>query len=181
MPWENPWVYDEARKRIREKTERETIVIEERRESFEKGKEKIHSKKKLDVHELRRKIETGQSLELLKWDIREALDSWEISIDTYNDVLETIDDTREKKEYIANQKQAEFTLDSTSYPLANIPFTQYFESQKLGDNILVDMGWFAYGVAQGSLFLLYLAGRIILDALLLPVDLYKLATHNKTP
>jgi hypothetical protein len=172
MPWENPGAYDEARKRIREDKERETIVIEERKESFEKGKEKVRSRKKLDVFELKRRIETGHSLETLKNDIKKALDVGAISIDTYKDALERID-IREKWEKKPEVKP-DYILSSDDYPLADFPLTKYFESQKLGDHLLVDIAWFAYGVAQGSVFLLWLAGRIMLDTLLLPADLYKM-------
>jgi hypothetical protein len=56
---------------------------------------------------------------------------------------------------------------------------QYFDNQKLGDNPLVDIAGFAYGFVQGSAFLIFLFGRMVLDALLLPVDLYKLTSNNK--
>jgi hypothetical protein len=176
MPWENPGAYDEARKRIRENKERETIVIEEKKESFEKGKEKIRSSKKLDVFELKRRIETGQSLDMLKSDVKQALDRGEISIDTYKDALERID-VRDKQEKI-HQIESDYILDPSAYPLADVPLTKYFESQRLWENIFVDIGGFVYGFAQGSLFLLWLAGRMVMDALLLPVDLYKLVSHK---
>jgi hypothetical protein len=173
---ENPGAYDEARKRIRENSERETVIIEEKKESFEKGKEKIRSRKKLDVFELKRRIETGQSLEHLKSDVKNALDIGAISIDTYKDALERID-IREK-----NEKKPEITpdyiLDTKDYPFSDSALTKYFESQKLGDNLLVDIAGFAYGVAQGSIFLLWLAGRIVLDTLLLPVDLYRMVIEK---
>ena len=86
-------VYNEARKRIREKVDRETIVIEEKKEDFEKTKEKIYSKKKLDVFELKRRIETGNSLGILKSDIRTALENGDISIDTYRNALKKIENT----------------------------------------------------------------------------------------
>lgn len=172
MPWENPWAYDEARKRIRESRDRETIVIEEKKEDFEKGKEKIRSRKKLDVFALKSKLETGNSLNTLKSDIKEALDRWDISIETYKNVLTELDKNREKiTEPLA---KPEFVLDPRAFPLADHPLTKYFESQKLWDNPLIDLAGFAYGFAQGSLFLLYLAGRIVLDTLLLPIDLYKM-------
>lgn len=174
MPWENPGAYDEARKRIRENKERETIVIEERKESFEKGKEKIRSKKKLDVHELQRRIETGRSLDSLKSEIKEALRTGDISIDTYSDVLEHIEDKEHEKRTVI---KPEYIFDPQEFPLANHPVTQFFERQKLGDNIVIDMAGFVYWVAQGSLFLLWLAGKITLDLLLLPVDIYKMMKH----
>jgi hypothetical protein len=174
MPWENPGAYDEARNRIRENKERETIIIEEKKENFEKWKEKIRSSKKLDVFGLKRRIETGQSLELLKSDVKEALDRGEISLDTYKNALERIEDldaAKEKEKHIAIVP--EYMFDPKTYPLSNLPITQYFEAQKLWQNLLIDLAWVAYGVAQGSIFLLWLAGRVVLDALLLPVDCYK--------
>ena len=173
MPWENPWAYDEARKRIREKVDRETIVIEEKKEDFEKTKEKIYSKKKLDVFELKRRIETGNSLGILKSDIRTALENGDISIDTYRNALKKIENTEwawEKRTII----EPEYTVDPTAFPLSDHPLTRYFESQKLWANPFIDLAGFAYGFAQGSIFLLYLAGKIVIDALLLPVDIYKM-------
>ncbi len=70
MSIENPGAYQEAKNRMREKQEQEYNVIEKKREDFEVGKEKIRKTKKLDVFELKRKIETGQSLHLLKSDIQ---------------------------------------------------------------------------------------------------------------
>jgi hypothetical protein len=174
--FENPGAYDEARKRIRENTERETIIVEEKKESFEKGKEKVRSRKKLDVFELKHRIETGHSLESLKNDIKKALDVGDISIATYKDALERID-IREKWEKKI-EINPDYILDPSDYPLADFALTKYFESQKLGDNPLVDVVGFVYWVAQGSVFLLWLAGRMVLDAILLPVDLYSLATKK---
>ena len=172
MPWENPWAYDEARKRIRESRDRETIVIEEKKEDFEKGKEKIRSRKKLDVFALKSKLENGNSLNTLKGDIKEAFDRGDISIETYKNVLTELDKWKEKvTEPLA---KPEFVLDPRAFPLSDHPLTKYFESQRLWDNPLIDLAGFAYGFAQGSLFLLYLAGRIVLDTLLLPIDLYKM-------
>jgi hypothetical protein len=177
MLWENPGAYDEARKRIRENSEREHIVIEEKKEHFEKSREKVHSRKKLDVFELKRRIETGQSLELLKWDIREALDRGDISVDAYREALHRLDD--KKLEPISTKTiLPEYTIDPRDFPLSDLPITKYFESQKLGDSPLLDIGGFVYGGVQGSVFLLYLCGRIILDTLLLPRDLYILATKK---
>lgn len=172
MPWENPGAYDEARKRIRESKESETVVIEKKKEDFEKSKEKLYSKKKLDIFELRRRIETGQSLNTLKSDIKEALSTGQISIESYSDVIGMLD--REQKKSEEPHPEPEYVIDMDGIPLAQSPLTQYFERQKLGDNIFVDMAGFTYGVAQGSLFLIYLAGRIVLDTLLLPRDIYHL-------
>ena len=178
MPWENPWAYDEARKRIRENKEDETVVIEKKkREDFEKGKEKIYSKKKLDVFELKRRIETGQSLHSLKWDIEHALESGQISIDTYDDAIKLLD--KREHDTIFENIIPEYTLPSWAFPLSDTDLSIYFDKQKLGDNPLIDIAGFAYGFAQGSIFLLFLLGRIILDTLLLPLDIYKLIQEQK--
>lgn len=180
MPWENPGAYDEARKRIRENKERETVIIEEKKESFEKGKEKIRSRKKLDVFELKRRIETGQSLELLKSDVKDALDHGEISIDTYKNALERIESIDSKHEKEKRVKVIpDKIFDPNDYPLSGLPITQYFESKKLGENIFIDIAGFAYGVAQGSLFLLWLAGKVVVDALLLPLDIYNFLSSKE--
>lgn len=175
MVSENPGAYDEARKRIHENKERELIVIEEKKEQFEKSREKLYSRKKLDVFELKRRIETGQSLELLKSEIREAFSFGDISVDTYRDVLDRLN-IREKKENTLPIPT--YTVDQNVYPLAGHSLTKYFERQKLGENLFVDILGFIYGVGQGSLFLLWLIGRIILDALLLPMDVYHKIREN---
>jgi hypothetical protein len=173
MPWENPWAFDEARKRIRESKESEVVVIEKRKEDFEKGKEKIYSKKKLDVFELRRRIETGQSLNMLKSDIRAALENGQISIDTYDDALRMLD--KDEQGSLHENIVPEYTLPPWAFPLSDTKLAQYFDNQKFGDNPLIDIAGFVYGFAQGSLFLVFLLGRIILDTLLLPIDIYKLS------
>ena len=96
---ENPGAYNEARDRIREQKEKEKVIAESVVEHFEKSKEKLHKKKWLDIYELKRKIETGHSLDSLKSDIREALKDGDISIETYNQALSDISerDDREKK------------------------------------------------------------------------------------
>ncbi len=72
--------------------EQETIIKEQVTENFEKTKERVRSGKKLDVFELKRRIETGQSLSLLKGDIQSALENGHISIDTYTNALKVIDE-----------------------------------------------------------------------------------------
>ena len=116
------------------------IVIEEKKEHFEKTKEKIYSRKKLDVFELRRRIETGKSLGLLKSDIQSALESGQISIDTYHDALEAMDHGSKNRITI----EPEYTLDPTGIPFAHHPLTAYFENQKLGKNPLTDLAGFTY-------------------------------------
>ncbi len=178
MPWENPWAFDEARKRIRESKENEVVVIEKKKkEDFETWKEKIHSKKNLDVFELRRRIETGQSLNSLKWDIEHALESGQISIDTYDDALKMLDKRESASRF--DSIIPEYTLPPWAFPLSDTKLAQYFDQQKIGDNPLIDIAGFAYGFVQGSVFLVFLLGRIILDTLLLPLDIYKLIQEKK--
>lgn len=165
---ENPWAYQEARNRIREKQEQEVVTLNKKREEFEIGKEKVYSKKKLDVYELKRKIETGHSLSLLKDDIQQALDEGSISIDTYQKAIDAIDHPEET----VLRNGHEYLIDPEDFPLGNTQIARYFESKKLGENLFVDVGGFAFGMAQGSVFLLYLLGKIILDFLLLPRDIY---------
>lgn len=38
----------------------------------------------------------------------------------------------------------EYTFTQKMYPLADHPLTKYFESKKLGENILVDIAGFGY-------------------------------------
>lgn len=171
MPNENPWAYNEARNRINENKEREKIIIEEKKENFEKTKERIKSRKKLDVFELKRKFETGNSLSILKSDIKEALDRGDISIETYANVITELDRDKEKVKILAT---ADFILDPKAFPFSDTALSAFFDKQRLGDNLLIDLGGFVYGFVQGSVFLLFLFGRIILDTLLLPIDLYKM-------
>ncbi len=66
-----------------------------------------------------------------------------------------------------------YLIDPTTLPLSNTPLAQFFEKQKLGENVLIDIGGAIYGFVQGSVFLIFLLGRIVLDALLLPRDIYQ--------
>jgi|GEM_PF-5528844 len=70
---ENPGAYNEARNHNREKKEQENLIVEKYKEDFIENREKLRKKKKLDISELKRRIETGQSLESLKSAIREAI------------------------------------------------------------------------------------------------------------
>ncbi len=66
-------------------------MLEVKTEEFEKSKEKMRKRKGLDVHGLRQKIETGNSLDSLKSDIRAALSEGTISRDTYDSVIASLD------------------------------------------------------------------------------------------
>lgn len=170
---ENPWAYDEARNRIREKQEQEKVTVERKKAEYEIGREKVFTRKKLDVWDLRRKIETGHSLSLLKDEVRQALDEGSISLDTYNTVIEAM----RASESMNPENIRDFLIDPNTLPLSQNRLAQYLEQKKIGENIFVDMAGFAYGFTQGSVFLLFLLGKIILDFLLLPRDIYML-THE---
>lgn len=166
---ENPGAYDEARNRIREKQEQEKIIVEKKKEEFEMSKEKVYTKKKLDVFELKRRIETGHSLSLLKDDIKQALDQGDISIDTYHKALDAMQQEKDQEKIDRDV----YSIDPDTLPLSQNALARYLEKQKLGENILVDIAGFAYGFTQGSVFLLFLLGRMVLDFLLLPRDVYE--------
>jgi hypothetical protein len=61
----------------------------------------------MDVFELKRRIETGHSLNSLKSDIQSALDSGQISMDTYTDAIRMLD---EKKDGLRKNITPEYTL-----------------------------------------------------------------------
>jgi hypothetical protein len=168
---ENPWAYNEARNRIREKQEQEKVIIEKKKDEFEIGKERVYKKKKLDVFELKRKIETWHSLATLRDDIRQALDEGSITIDTYNKTLDAMK-RNESAEDIGDI--SEYIIDPNTLPLSQNALAQYLEKKRLGENIFFDMAGFAYGFTQGSVFLVFLLGRMVLDFLLLPRDIYSM-------
>ncbi len=163
---ENPGAYNEARNRIREKKEKETIVAEEVQEQFEKYREKLTKKKWLDIFELKRRIETGHSLESLKSDIRDALKEWDISIETYNQAISDITEQNEKQNSLPD-------IDAKTLPFSQNSLTQWLESQPLWKNIWADIVWFLYGFfIQGSAILVIIAWKILMDLLRLPSDIY---------
>ena len=167
MSNENPWAYNEARNRIREQKEREKVVVESVNEHFEKSQEKIRKKKKLDIFWLKHHIEAGRSLDGLKADIREALADGSISKETYDRALQDIDDRDEKEKLISNNLLQ-------AVPFINTPFAQYLEKQPIGANIAIDLLGFVYGfVVQGSVILVIIAWKILVDLLRLPVDGYR--------
>lgn len=135
MPNENPGAYNEARNRIKENQEREKDIIETKKYEFEIKKEKIHRKKHLDVFSLKRSLETGQSLSVLKEDIKNALETGDVSIDTYKNVLDTIDRKDDKNTSIV---QPDYVLDPSIFPFSQTELNQFFEKQILGENIFID-------------------------------------------
>lgn len=167
MSNENPGAYNEARDRIREKKEKEIILVEAKNEDFEKSKSILRKKKTLDVGELKRHIETGRSLDGLKSDIKSALNEWIISRDTYDQVIASIDGW-------INKRWDSGTIDPNKLPFSQNKFAQYLENQPLGENIWSDFIWFLYGfVIQGSAILIIIAWKIFTDFLFLPRDIYR--------
>lgn len=164
---ENPGAYNEAHNRIREQKEKEKVIVESVQEHFEKSKERLRSKKWLDIFELKRKIETGHSLESLKADIREAFDTGNISVDTYREALADIDEQRDRGSILSE-------IDPNTLPLSQNEFARWLEKQPLWQNIWADIVWFLYGFfVQGSAILVIIAWRILMDLLRLPVDIYQ--------
>lgn len=168
MPNENPGVYNETRDRIREKKEKEIVIIESKKEDFEKSKSILRKKKTLDVRELQRHIETGSSLENLKSEIKNALSEWTISRDTYDKVIASIDGDRE-----INEVKDIGIIDPNKLPFSQNKLAQYLENQPLGENIWSDIAWFLYGfIIQGSAILIIIAWKIFTDLIFLPRDIY---------
>jgi hypothetical protein len=166
MPNENPGVYSETRDRIREKKEKETILVESKKEDFEKSKNILRKKKSLDVRELQRHIETGNSLDSLKSEIKAALSEWTISRDTYDKVIASLDG--------GDEIQDIWQIDPNSLPLSQNKVAKYLENQPLGENIWTDLVWFLYGfVVQWSAILIIIAWKILTDLLFLPRDIYR--------
>jgi len=173
MSSENPWVYNEARDRIREKKEKEVTLIEEKKEDFEKSKTILRKKKMLDVGELRRHIETGNSLEGLKSEIKNALTEGTISRDTYDQVIASID------QWLLDQEKDIGTIDPNLLPFSQNQLAKYLEDQILGENIWADVVWLLYGfIVQGSAILVIIAWKILTDFLFLPRDIYREITQG---
>ena len=169
MPNENPGAYNEARDRIREKKEKETTIIESKKEDYEKSKSILRKKRSLDERELQRHIETGSSLDGLKSEIRNALSEWTISRDTYNKVIASIDNGREK-----NDIQNNGVIDPNKLPFSQNKLAQYLENQPLGESIWSDIAWLLYGfIVQWSAILVIIAWKILTDFLFLPRDIYR--------
>lgn len=168
MPSENPWVYNEARDRIRDKKEKEASIVESKKEDFEKSKSLLRKRKTHDVRELQRQIETGNSLDSLKSDIKNALSEWIISRDTYDRVIASIDKWGEP------EAQDPGLIDPNLLPFSQNALAQYFENQTLWKNIWTDIGWFLYGlIVQWWAIMIIIAWKILTDFLFLPRDLYR--------
>ncbi len=166
---ENPGAYNEARNRIRDKQENEKEIIEEKIVNFEKSKERLRKWKKLDVFELKRRIETGKSLSSLKIDIEVALKEWSISFEMYQKTLRSL----EKWEKPWSLQDDDFELNLSKIPFQDTKLAQYFENQKFWDNQIADLLGIMYGFfVQGSALMVILIWNMILDLLKLPHDIY---------
>ncbi|MBP9779740.1 hypothetical protein KBD33_03925 [Candidatus Gracilibacteria bacterium] len=167
---ENPGAYNEARNRIREKQDEEKNIIEEKIVNFEKSKERLRKGKTLDVFELKRRIETGNSLSSLKSDIENALKEGTISFEVYQKTLRTLEKTENNEGIIDEQSD----LILSKLPLQNTAIVKFLENQKFGDNTLIDLFGMMYGFfVQGSAIMVILIWNMILDLLKLPRDIYR--------
>ncbi len=167
MPNENPWAYNETRKRSHEQWEREQNIEEVKKEDFEKAKEHVRKKNTFDVFELKRKIETGNSLDTLKEGIKQALREGTISINTYQKTLDALNQDKTVLKW-----KARFKVDAKKLPFSQNVFALYLEDTQIGENILVDIAGFFYGlVVQWSAILIILAWKILTDFLFLPRDI----------
>lgn len=168
MPNENPWAYNEANNRIHETAEKEKVIIEQKKEDFEKNKERVRKKKTLDVFGLKRKIETTQSLEGLKDSIRQAFREGAISKDAFEKTMETLNQD------VSNKNIPKYHLDPQKLPFSQNEFAKMLEEASLGENVFVDITGVFYGFfVQGSAIMVILAWKIFTDLLFLPKDVYQ--------
>ncbi len=169
MSWENPWAFNEARNRINEKQDKEKEIVEEKIVNFEKSKERLRKWKKLDVFELKRRIETGKSLSTLKTDIEHALKEWSISFEIYQKTLRSLENW--DKSPVLEENTIEIIL--SKLPFQDTKLAQYFENQKFWENQIVDLLGMMYGFfVQGSALMVILIWNMIVDLLKLPGDIY---------
>ena len=139
-----------------------------KKEDFEKTKTLLRKKKTLDVWELRRRIETGNSLDSLKSEIRNAFSEGTISQDTYDRVIASIEKWEQKWVEVVG------IIDPNTLPFSQNKIAQYLENQPLGNNIWADIVWLLYGFfVQGGAILVIIAWKILTDFLFLPRDIYR--------
>lgn len=175
---ENPGAYNEARNRIREKQDNEKEIIEEKIVNFEKSKERLRKWKKLDVFELKRRIETGKSLSTLKIDIEAALREWSISFEMYQKTIRSLENW-ERSEDIKEEES--FSLNLSKLPFQDTQLVQYFENQKFWDNQLIDLLGMMYGFfVQWSALMVILIWNMLMDLIKLPRDLYTEFQNSNT-
>lgn len=175
---ENPWAYREAQNRIREQQEKEKKQQEKLFESFEKTRETIYVKKSFDIFDLKRRIETGRSLQILRRDIDRALKEGIISREAFDEIERAIDAGKNQGEKIEK-----VLPDDPEYapPFSQKELAKFFEDKKMGENIWVDIGWFSYGFfVQWSAILVILAWKIFIDILFLPRDILDELLHRNT-
>ena len=127
------------------------IFSKEKQKTLKRQKNASSHEKNSMFFELKRKFETGNSLGALKSEIKEALDRGDISIETYANVITELDKDKVQSSVLTTP---DFILDPKAFPLSSTALSLYFDKQKLGDNLLVDLGGFVYGFVQGSIFLL---------------------------
>lgn len=165
MSRENPWAYHEARNRLREQERRERDQMEGVVEHFEKQRALSRVNRRLDIFELRRKIETGHSLDSLRKEISEALRGEIISRDTF-DVLQASLDATE-----LHRHREATSWEGSDIPFGNTALAQIYEQSPLWNNFRTDIAGFSYGFfVQGGAIMIILLWRILYDFLMLPRD-----------
>lgn len=178
---ENPWAYREAQNRIREQQEKEKEKKEQLSEDFEKTRSKVSVEKQFDIFELKRRIETGRSLSVLRHDIDTALREWLISRKTFDKIEKALDvrlDPEKDRQLVEKRESGESDYVA---PFSDGELAKFFEDKRIGENVFVDMAGFSYGFfVQWGAIMVILAWRIFLDMLFLPRDiLEEIREYNK--
>ncbi len=131
---EQPGAYSEARNRIREKEQQEQKQLDTIVEYFEKQKETMRVGKKFDIFELRRKIETGKSLSGLKVDIEAALQSGNISRETFDQMQASLE-RRIQGETQKTKETLPAMIAPEDLPFSSSDLARFLEKKRLGENI----------------------------------------------
>lgn len=170
---ENPGAYQETINRLREEKEKEQRLKEHLFENFEKKKEILKLSSRFDVFELKRRIETARSAQILSQEIEKALKEGVISRNSYDVItqkLERRENSVEKNESI-NANETSF-FDENSLPFSQTDLAKFFESKKIGENWKHDIAGFAYGFfVQGGAIFIILLYKIIFDIVFFPRDI----------
>ncbi len=177
MVREKAGAYHEAQKRIQETIkDEERSRLEDIQEHFDKKKETLYTKNKFDIFWLRNRITIGQSLSLLQQELQKALSQWEISQEEYNETIQTLEIQEQQKE--KEKKEPASVIVPDEIPFGKTKIAKKLENQVIWENIWADIVWFLYGfVVQGSAILVILAWNILLDAIMLPKDMWD-TFHN---
>lgn len=174
MSRENPGAYYESRNRLQEKEKTTREQREAVEEFFAKKRTLSKIENRFDIFELRRKIETGHSLESLRNEIGQALKEERISQEDFDSLKQSIDTllyNKEQKEHIP--------VNTDTIPLSDNAFAQKLESSPLGEDLKRDITGFAYGFfVQWSAILVILLWKIIYDFLMLPRDIIDFVKNN---